>query len=303
MGAADEFRIVIMHPVGIRLAQARPVVRGALGKAAEIDKFTVDPDAALARAALELRLAETRGDFLHIHHPAIDREQGVNVIKIRRRHAPEPGVRQRARRREGFRLPVRQSLRCTLKLRADVPRRIHDHRRKGDGLRRAGFVADLRFNIDPAGFVRDGEIRRINVSAGGLEVFVKRQGLIHLAGQVQADIVVQAAVIRIERAPHPFEPRARRLLAVIVAVIHLGGDDVVRVAKIHQPGQVQAAGGDAVLEPAGRLPIHPEMAGLLQPLEFQNDFSPLGGGGQLEMFAIPGDARPGAPVAAAVADE
>ena len=40
--AANQFRVVIMHPVGIRLTEARPVVRRALRIAGEPDKFVVD---------------------------------------------------------------------------------------------------------------------------------------------------------------------------------------------------------------------------------------------------------------------
>ena len=57
--AADELRVVIVHPVGIRLAQPRPIIRRTLRVAGEPDKFVVEPDAAGARAALEFRLAKT----------------------------------------------------------------------------------------------------------------------------------------------------------------------------------------------------------------------------------------------------
>ena len=114
--------------------------------------------------------------------------------------------------------------------------------------------------------------------------------MINLADKVEPDIVVEAAVIGIERAPHPFEFAPRGLLLVVVAVIDLDGDHVVRVAEMGDRREIKPAGGDAVFKKADELAVDPKAPGLFQALEFEEDFAVLGAGRQLEVFAIPGDA-------------
>ncbi len=143
VGAADQFRVEIVHPVGVRLAETGPIIRGTLCIAGEPDKFIVEINAAGAGATLEFGFAETGPDFLHVHHFSIHGEQAINVVKIRLRVAPEFGVRQFAARREIFRLAADQIQRIARKLRANFSIRVHDHRRQGDGLLVTGFVADL----------------------------------------------------------------------------------------------------------------------------------------------------------------
>ena len=58
---ADQLGAVVVHPVGIRLAEAGPFVAGALRVAFEVDELVVDLDAAGAGAAFELGFAETGG--------------------------------------------------------------------------------------------------------------------------------------------------------------------------------------------------------------------------------------------------
>ncbi len=151
--------------------------------------------------------------------------------------------------------------------------------------------------------VADGKIRRINIDAGGLEIFVERQCLINLAGEVQPDVVVQAAVIGIERAAHPLILRAGRLFLVIVAVVHLHRDDIFLAAEVHEFGQVEATGGNAIFVFAGELAVDPEAPGLFQAFKFEENFPVPGAGRQLEMLPVPGNARVGVPVATAMTDD
>src|ERR1017187_5077079 len=102
----------------------------------------------------------------------------------------------------------------------------------------------------------------------------------------------------------PFECRAGGLLFVIGAVIHFYREEVVLAAELDELGDVEADGGDAIFIFADRLPVEKEMPGLPHPVEFGEDLLAVGAGGQLEMFAIPADAKHLlALVAAAVADE
>ena len=120
---------------------------------------------------------------------------------------------------------------------------------------------------------------------------------------MQPDVVIQTAVVRVKRAPHPLKTDPRRLLRVIIAVVHFHRDNVIRIAEIDQTGEIQPEGGDAVFIQPGVFAIHPEPARLFEPLEFQEHLAVAGAGGQLEMLAVPSHARVSAPVAAAVADE
>ena len=80
-------------------------------------------------------------------------------------------------------------------------------------------------------------------------------------------------------------------------------EDVVLAAELHKLGDVEADGGDAVLIFADELSVEEETPGLPHAIELDKDLLAVGAGGQLEMFAIPADAKHlFALVAAAVAD-
>ena len=291
MRAADELGVVSVHPVGIRLTQPGPVIAGTLGVTGEPDKTVIQIHAAGAGAAFEFRLAKTGGDFLHIHHLIVDGENGIDLVQIRRGVAPELGVGQLAAGGEDLALAADKVGGFAGKFGADLAGGVHDHGGEGDGLLVAAFIAHLGFHVDVAGFAGHGNIGGIDVDAGGLEIFVEREGLIDLAGEVQPDVVVQAPVIGVEGAPHPFVAGAGGFFHVVVAVVHFYGDHVIGVAEVHEVGQVEAAGGDAVFEAADELAVYPEAAGLFESFKFEEHLFALGGGGELEMFPVPGDAH------------
>ena len=303
MGAANQAGVVIMHPIGIGLAQPRPVVGRPLGVTREPDKPAVQPDAAGASPAFELRLPETGGVLLHIHDLVVHGEDGINLVKIGRRIAPELRPGQFAAGGEGLLLAVHQIQGLALKRGADFPAGVHHHGGERDGLLVAGFIAHLRFEVDVAGFGGEVKIRRIDIYAGGLQIFVQGQGLIHVPREMQPEVVVQPAVIGIECPAHPFVTHARRFFPVIVAVVHLDRNEVFLVPEIHEAGQVETAGGDAVFKASDESAVHPKPAGLFQTFKLQKNLPVPGACGELEMLAIPGDSRPGPPVAAAVADD
>ena len=110
-------------------------------------------------------------------------------------------------------------------------------------------------------------------------------------------------MVGVEIVGVPFEGRVGRLLLVAGRVIHADGQDVFLVAEVDQLGDVDAKGGHAILEEAGRLTVDKEMGSLFQALKLDENLAARGGGGELEMLAIPCDARPCAVVAAAMADD
>ena len=100
-----------------------------------------------------------------------------------------------------------------------------------------------------------------------LQVFVERQGLVNLSGQVQPDIVIQAAVIGVERATHPLEFSAGRFFLVIVAVVHLHNDDIILIAEIHKIREIKPTRRNTVLELADGFSIDPKAHRLASALQ------------------------------------
>ena len=129
----------VVHPVGIRPAQARPVVGRALRVAGEPDETAVQPDAARARAALELGLAKAGLRLADIHHLAVHGEDGINAVKIRVVHVPEARAGQRAGGGENFRLAGDQVGGVAFQLRAHHAVGVHHDGRKRD----EGVIARL----------------------------------------------------------------------------------------------------------------------------------------------------------------
>lgn len=82
----------------------------------------------------------------------------------------------------------------------------------------------------------------------------------------------------------------RGFFQVFGGVVDLGGDDVVLAAALYEVGDVYAEGGDAVFVEAARFAVEVEVGGLFEALEFEEDLSAFGSGGQCEMLAIPAEA-------------
>ena len=305
MEGAHELRVPVMHPIRVSLPEPGPVVDRTLRETGEPEKTVVEPHAARARPALELDLAEAGADLAHVHHPVTHREDRIHVVEIRVVHVPEMRGGERAGSREGFRLAVDEVGFLALETRPLDPVGIHDHGRKRDRRKIAGFVAHLRLDMHVGRAVFDVEVIGVNIGAGGLEIVEERQCLVDSPGEVQPHIVVDAAEVRVEGAAHPLKAHPSGLLDVAVGVVHLDGEDVVLVAEFDQVGKIEAAGGDAVLDSPGWLSVDEEAARLLQALEFEEDLPVFRAGGEFEVLPIPTDAgiKLRGALASAVADE
>src|SRR5450432_1740311 len=143
----------------------------------------------------------------------------------------------------------------------------------------------------------------MNVDAGSLKILVKRQGLVNLASQVQPDIVVKSTVVGIEGASHPLIASAGSFFLVVITVVHFYCQNILLIAKLHEPGDVEPGRSDAILVFANRLAIEKEPSSLLQSLKLKKHFAVLRTCRKFEVLAIPANARESVPVAAAVADE
>jgi hypothetical protein len=90
---------------------------------------------------------------------------------------------------------------------------IDDHYRETHSGALARIVADLGVDGDVGGLLRDIEVGGMHVNAAGLETVIKRQCLVDLAGDVQPDMPVDAAMVGIEIVRVPFKrvPVARSL--------------------------------------------------------------------------------------------
>ena len=70
-------------------------------------------------------------------------------------------------------------------------------------------------------------VGRVNINAGRAEVRIERQRLVQLVGDVQADVLVDAAVVGVEVLVVPLEALAGRLFLVVPGVVDAHGDDVL----------------------------------------------------------------------------
>ena len=150
----------------------------------------------------------------------------------------------------------------------------------------ARFIADLGLDRHVGGLGGHGDVRGINIDAGGLEILVERQGLVNLAGDVQPDVAVEAAVVGIEILGLPLEDGAGGFFGVVGDVGDLDGEDVFLVAEVNGVGDVDAAGRDAVFVFADGLAVHEESGGLPHAFELDEDLVALGAGGKLEVLAV-----------------
>jgi hypothetical protein len=124
-----------------------------------------------------------------------------------------------------------------------------------------------------------------------------------MPGFDQPDVVIQAAVIWIERSAHPFVANSGCFLHIIVAVVHFHGNDVLVRAEVDERGDVQPERGDAVLVLAGKFSVHPKSAGLFETVKLKEDLAVAGDSRQLEVLSVPGDAHVLVSLASAVADD
>jgi len=70
--AADEFGVKVVHPIGVGLAEAGPLIGGTLRITAKINELVVETDSAGGGTAPEFHLAKAGPDFLNVHDYIID---------------------------------------------------------------------------------------------------------------------------------------------------------------------------------------------------------------------------------------
>src|ERR1035441_1559277 len=98
MAFADELRVIVVHPVRIRLPEAGPFVARALRVALQVNELVVDINAARAGASFELRLAEPSYDPVNVDCLPVHLQDSVDLVKVRISRAPEAGAPQRDRK-------------------------------------------------------------------------------------------------------------------------------------------------------------------------------------------------------------
>ena len=109
---------------------------------------------------------------------------------------------------------------------------------------------------------------------------------------MQPDVAVQPAEIRVEMHSHSTRSRAGGLLLVFVLLSTFTASTLSWPPNFTNSVMSKPARRDAVLIHADGLAVEEEMARLLHAVEFEEDLPAVGAGGQLEMLAIPADARP-----------
>src|SRR2546423_1320732 len=91
----------------------------------------------------------------------------------------------------------RWGVRCSPRVEfgGDVSGGIDDDGGHGDGGLVAGFVGDLGFDVDGGGVVAGVDVGGEDVGAGGFEAVVEWECLVDIAGGVEPDAGVDAAVV------------------------------------------------------------------------------------------------------------
>src|SRR5262249_29415052 len=146
----------------------------------------------------EFDLAEPGGDIVHVDDLAVDRQDCVDVVEIRRVRAPKPSFFERSGRLQRRLLTGRDVQRVSGKPGARQAISVDNYCRQRNLGQLGGGVMHLRFDGDVhAAFAHD-DVGRVNVHAGGLQAVEKRQRLVDGAGDVKPDVPVDAAVIGVE---------------------------------------------------------------------------------------------------------
>ena len=180
---------------------------------------------------------------------------------------------------------------------------IDDRHRQPDRRPVARIVAHLGLDRYVAGLPGKIEVAGMHVNARGLQPVVERQRLVNLAGDVQPDVPVDAAMIGIEIVGVPLKPGSGGAFHVVRPVVHLHSQHVLLRPAMHRIRNIDSVGSNSVFIQADLFPIQEDVARLPHALKFEEDFAPEITGGQLEVFAIPRDPLVRAHVAAAVRDD
>ncbi len=303
VGVADHLHGEVVHPVRVALAEAGPFVGGALCEAFEVGELAVDENAAGSGAAFELGFAEAGGGFADVDDFVVDGEGEVDVVEVRVFDGPEAGVGERAGGGESGFLAGGDGGGVSAEGGVELTVVIDDVGGEEESGGGGGGVLDLGFGGDVGGFGGDVVVLAVDVGTGGFEAVVEGEGLVDFSGDVEPDVAVDAAVVGVEVIGVPFESGAGGTFLIVGAVIDFDGEDVFVIAEFDGVGDIDAVAGDAVFVEADFLAVEEDIAGLAHAFEFEEDFIVGVGGGEGEMFAVPGEALVGSAIAAAVGDD
>ena len=146
-------------------------------------------------------------------------------------------------------------------------------------------------------------MRGIDVNARAFKAIIERQRLVDLAGYVQPDVPVDAAVVGVEIVRIPFKRDACGAFRVGSLVVDLDREYVLLGPEVRRIGDVEAVRRDSVFTQPDLLAVKEDVARLAHALEFEEDLVAGQIGGQPEVFAVPRESLIGAAVATAVGDE
>ena len=210
VAVADQLGGVVVHPVRIARAERRPLVAGALRESLQVDELVVDVDAAGARAALELRLAEIRSPAVltSTTFPSTFRmvytsyRYGSSALQKRASF-------ERAGRGQHALLAVDHVHRVAVELRADLAVVIDDRHRKPTVARSPDSLCTSASTVTSAVFFAMSKLAAWTYTPLALQPVVERQRLVDLARDVQPHMPVDAAVVGIEVVRVPLVPRTQ----------------------------------------------------------------------------------------------
>jgi hypothetical protein len=202
---ADETGGVIMHPVGIGLTEAGPFVARPLSKALEVYEFVIEVNATGAYAAFELSLTKARRGLLHIYNLSVDFENGIDVVEIWVIGAPKASVGEFACGGDDVFFVVDHVYRVCGEVSDCLPGVIDDDGGESHRGSIAGGITDLSVDGEVCSTASDVEIAGVNIYAFCLEAVIERKGLVDGAHDVEPDVAIDAAEVRVEVVGVPLE--------------------------------------------------------------------------------------------------
>ena len=204
-------------------ADGGPFIGGALGIAMDHDGAAVEVDLAIAEAGL----AEAGPGVDAVDHLALVHQAGRDGVEIAIAPAPIMEAGDRCGGGEGSALAGRNRGGGAVEAGNAAAGGIAHFDAERQGAGGGAVVADLAFGMDGRAAAGDVETVGPDILAGGAERRIERQRLIDRAGQVEPDILGNAAIIDVEIVIVPLEAAAGGAFLIFPVIVDAHGDDIV----------------------------------------------------------------------------
>ena len=238
-------------------------------------------------AFAKLGLAETGLGYYIIYLAAVIRlQEGLHGVEIAISPTPEVGVVQESTHLYGLGFTWLQGVSLAIKMAHFLAVSIQNLGEEAERARLGILISYLRFSIHRYLLSRNIIVGTIDVGTRGLEIIVKRKGLIELDGDVEEHILRNTAIVGIEVLVVPLVALAGGAFTIAPGVIHAYCDDVFALYNIRC--KVETACHHTILGIAYFLAIEPDVGTEAHALEL-DEILAVAHFLDMEVLAIPHD--------------